>query len=120
MDPQKISSIPEWPVRKNPTNVCSFLRFTGYYCYFVPNYSKIAHPLLNLTKKSIVWHWGEPQFKAFEMLKTLMCQKPVLIQPDFKCRFYLQTDPSAYGIGHVPPQDPAQETPPPTTQTNPH
>ena len=48
-----------------------------------------------------MWHWGEAQFKAFETLKTLMCQKPVLIQPNFECRFYLQTDTSAYGIGAV-------------------
>ena len=101
MDPQKLSGIADWPVPKNPTDIHSFLGFTSYYRYFVPNYSKITHPLLNLTKKSIVWHWGESQFKAFEMLKTLMCRKPVLIQPDFECHFYLQTDASAYGIGAV-------------------
>ncbi len=101
MDPQKLSGVADWPVPKNPTDICSFLGFTRYYCYFVPNYSKVAHPLLDLTKKSIVWHWGEAQFRAFETLKTLMCRKPVLIQPDFECRFYLQTDASAYGIGAV-------------------
>ncbi len=98
MDPQKLSSVADWPVPKNPTDICSFLGFTGYYHYFVPNYSKIAHLLLDLTKKSIVWYWGESQFKAFKTLKTLICQKPVLIQPDFERCFYLQTDASAYGI----------------------
>ena len=73
MDPQKLNGVADWPVPKNPTDVHSFLGFTGYYCYFVPNYSKIAHSLLDLTKKSIVWHWRESQFKVFEMLKTLMC-----------------------------------------------
>ncbi len=101
MDPQKLSGIADWPVPKNPTDVHSFLGFTRYYCYFVPNYSKVACPLLDLTKKSIVWHWGEAQFKAFETLKTLMCRRPVLIQPNFERRFYLQTDASTYGIGVV-------------------
>ena len=101
MDPQKLSGVADWLLPKNPTDVHSFLGFTGYYRYFVPNYSKVAHPLLDLTKKSIVWHWGKAQFEVFKMLKTLMCQRPVLIQPDFERRFYLQTDASAYGIGAV-------------------
>ncbi len=89
-------------------DVRSFLGFTGYYRYFIPNYSKIACPLLDLTKKSVVWHWGESQFKAFKMLKTLMCRKPVLIQPDFEHHFYLQTNASAYGIGAVLSQEQGQ------------
>jgi hypothetical protein len=30
-----------------------------------------------------------------------MCCSPVLTQPDFKKKFYLQTDVSAYGVGTV-------------------
>jgi hypothetical protein len=30
-----------------------------------------------------------------------MCCSPVLTQPDFKKKFYLQTDTSAYGVGTV-------------------
>ena len=30
----------------------------------------IARLLLNLTKKTTPWHWGEQQFKAFEELKA--------------------------------------------------
>jgi reverse transcriptase-like protein len=39
--------------------------------------------------------------RAFETLKTLMCRKPVLIQPNFDKCFYLQTDASAYGVGAI-------------------
>src|SRR5260370_2253837 len=101
MDLQKLNGVADWPIPKNPTDVCSFLGFTGYYWYFVPNYSKVARPLLDLTKKTTPWHWDQPQFKAFETLKTLMCQKPVLLQPNFAKRFYLQTDASAYGVGAI-------------------
>src|SRR5260221_12235020 len=113
MDPQKLSGVADWPVPKNPTDVRSFLRFTGYYRYFVPNYSKVARPLLDLTKKNLVSHWGEPQFKAFEMLKTLMCRRPVLIQSDFDRRIYLQTDTSDYGIGAVLSQEQGERDTPP-------
>jgi len=101
MDPSKIKGVADWPTPRNPTHVRQFLGFTGYYRYFVPNYSKIARPLLDMTKKAINWNWGEPQIRAFEELKTRMCSSPVLTQPDFNKRFYLQTDASAYGVGAV-------------------
>src|SRR5260221_11543516 len=101
MDPQKLSGVADWQMPKNPTDVRSFLGFTGYYRYFVPNYSKIARPLLDLTKKHLVWHWGEPQLKAFETLKTLMCRRPVLIQPDFERRFYPITQTSCCKTGDL-------------------
>src|SRR5260221_9328092 len=120
MDPQKLNGVADWPQPKNPTDVHSFLGFTGYYQYCVPNYSKIAQPLLDLTKKNLVWHWGEAQLKAFEMLKTLMCRKPVLIQPDFEWRFYLQTDASAYGIGAVLSQERGEGDNPTDTKGKPN
>src|SRR6267154_2167957 len=101
MDPKKIQGVADWSPPNTVTEVRQFLGFTGYYRYFIPNYSKIARPLLDLTKKTTPWHWDEPQFKAFETLKTLMCRKPVLLQPDFAKHFYLQTDASAYGVGAI-------------------
>ncbi len=101
MDPKKIQGVTDWSPPKTVMEVRQFLGFTGYYQYFIPNYSKIARPLLELTHKTTTWHWDEPQFKAFETLKTLMCQKPVLHQPDFTKHFYLQTNASAYGVGAI-------------------
>ncbi len=101
VDPKKIQGVADWSPPTTVTEVCQFLGFTGYYRYFIPNYSKIAQPLLDLTKKTTPWHWEEPQFKAFETLKTLMCRKPILLQPNFAKRFYLQTDASAYGVGAI-------------------
>ena len=91
----------DWSPPRNPTEAHSFLGFTGYYRYFVPNYSKIAWPLLDLTKKTTPWHWGETQHKAFEELKTQMCRSLVLIQPDVDKQFTLHVDASAYSMGTV-------------------
>ena len=101
MDPKKLKGVVDWPTPKNPTNIRQFLGFTRYYQYFVPNYSKIARPLLDLTKKTTLWHWGKEQLKAFKELKSYMCYSPVLTQPDFKWKFYLQTDASAYNVGAI-------------------
>jgi len=73
MDPTKIKGVAEWPCLRSPTDVRSFLGFTGFYRYFIPNYSRIARPLLDLTKKATPWVWTEAQMTAFEMLKKLMC-----------------------------------------------
>ena len=101
MSPKKLQGIADLPVPKTPTDIQWFLGFTGYYCYFVPNYSAIAWPLLDLTKKTTPWHWEEQQFKAFEELKTQMCSSPVLAQPNFDKHFILQVDASAYGMGAI-------------------
>ena len=110
MDPSKIKTVENWPTPKNPTEVRAFLGFTGYYRYFIKDYSSIARPLLNLTKKAVEWHWGEPQEQAFQKLKRIMCQKPVLSQPNFNKKFYLQTDALAYGVGAVRSQEVGKTT----------
>ena len=101
MDPHKLDSIHQWKSLRNPTEVCQFLGFTRYYQYFIPNYSKIACPLLDLTKKTVLWHWGPAQEGTFLELKTRMCSSPVLTQPNFKKCFYLQANASAYSMGTI-------------------
>ena len=59
MDPSKLKGVADWPRPKMPTEIRQFLGFTGYYRYFIPKYSKIAQPLLDLTKNDIVWKWEE-------------------------------------------------------------
>ena len=111
MTPKKLQGMVDWPVPKTPTDIWQFLGFTGYYQYFVPNYSAIAQPLLDLIKKTTPWHWGEKQFKAFEELKTWMCSSPVLAQLNFNKHFILQVDASAYGMGTILSQEGDHLTP---------
>jgi len=113
MDPKKLKGVADYPKPLNPTDVCMFLGLCGYYWYFIPRFSEIARPLLDLTKKLEKWHWDEPQLKAFETLKSQMCAAPVLKQPNFEKKFYLQTNTSAYGVGAIL----SQEGEIPTTST---
>ena len=39
--------------------------------------------------------------KAFETLKSIMCRKPILRQPNYNDPFFLLTDTLAYGVGAV-------------------
>jgi hypothetical protein len=101
MDPTKIKGVADWARPQNAKDVRSFLGFTGFYRYFIKDYSKIARPLIDLTKKNLRFDWTEKQQLAFERLKTLMCAKPVLRQPDYDKTFTLSTDASGYGVGAV-------------------
>ena len=101
MDPKKLHAVLNYPTPRNATDIRVFLGFTGYYRYFIKNYSAIVQPLLALTRKSATFHWGKEQQDAFDEIRTIMCRAPVLRQPDFLKKFYLQTDASAYGVGAV-------------------
>jgi hypothetical protein len=83
--------------------VRSFLGLIGYYRRFIPNFSMIASPITDLTKKGcpnkVIWS-GELQ-KAFDKLKSLIIQEPILRMPDFSKIFYVQTDASDVGAGGV-------------------
>jgi len=61
----------------------------------------VTRPLLDLTKKATPWVWTEAQTTAFEMLKRLMCSKPVLTQPQYNKPFVVHTNVSAYGVGAI-------------------
>lgn len=51
MDMDKVNSIIKWPVPRNVKAVQSFLGFANFYRRFIRNYSKLATPLTQLTKK---------------------------------------------------------------------
>ena len=42
MDPAKVKGVADWLPPQNIIDIHSFLGFTGFYCYFIPNYSLIA------------------------------------------------------------------------------
>ena len=96
MDNTKLQGVADWPVLCSARDVQAFLGFTGLHRYFVPHYSQIARPLIKLTCKSSIFHLGELQTCAFETLKSLMCQRPILRQPQYDKPFFLATDASAY------------------------
>jgi hypothetical protein len=89
------------PVTKK--EVRSFLGLTGYYRNYIPNYSTIAAPLIDLTKKGapnkVVW--GNSQDRAFVYLKQHLTSYPVLNLPDMTQPFVLRTDAPDLGVGAV-------------------
>ena len=111
MEDSKVEKVANWKPPMDVHGVQEFLGFTGYYCQFIKDYSKIAQPLLDLTKTTTPWHWNAAQNDAFECLHQCMCLKPVLRQLDFQKQFYISTDASAYSLGTVLSQEGESFTP---------
>jgi hypothetical protein len=69
VDGSKIDAIQSWPTPMTVTQIRSFLGLAGFYRQFVRDFSSIAAPLHELTKKGIPFSWGTAQEEAFTILK---------------------------------------------------
>ncbi|KAF5502556.1 Transposon Tf2-9 polyprotein [Colletotrichum aenigma] len=84
---------------KTVKGVRSFLGFANYYRIFIPAYSEIAGPLISLTKKGVLFHWGKEQEVAFQKLKRIFAAKPILHQLDPKHTTYVDVTVSYPTVG---------------------
>ncbi len=99
----KVAAILSAPRPTSKTQVRAFLGLAGYYRCFIPDFSSLAAPLTDLTRKGQPEKvsWGPAEGKAFKKVKEALTAEPVLRAPDFNCPFLLQTDASDTGLGAV-------------------
>jgi hypothetical protein len=101
VDESKVAAIIEWPTPENVNQVRSFHDLAGFYRRFVKDFSTIAALLNELTKKGVVFKWGEPQENAFQELKKRLMEAPLLVLQDFTRTFEVECDASRIGIRGV-------------------
>ncbi|KAJ9546624.1 hypothetical protein OSB04_019167 [Centaurea solstitialis] len=101
VDPSKIEAVMSWEVPKTLSEIRSFLGLAGYYRRFIEGFSRIAVPLMRLTKKSEPYVWGVEQEEAFETLKRKLCDAPVLTLPEGVEDMSVYCDASHLGLGCV-------------------
>ena len=102
-DPAKVCKVQTFPVPTDVTTLRQFLRLASYYWKFIPGFAKVAAPLHDLTKKGSNFCWTSACDKAFQALKELLCDAPVLAYPRFgaDATFVLETDASTLGLGAI-------------------
>jgi len=102
-DDNKIESIRGFERPKCIKKLRSFLGLCNYYRKFIKSYAKIARNLEamcgNNNKDKLVW--TEECENGFNELKNALIKTPILVYPDYKKEFILDTDASFDTIGAV-------------------
>lgn len=99
--PEKTRAITNLPIPTTTKAATSFVKMAEYYRNHIPNFSTIAQPLFDLTRKNAKFQWGRSQQNAFDQIKTFLVNRPLLHFPDSDRTFIIQVDASEVGIGGV-------------------
>ena len=91
----------EWPAPQNSKDVMAFVGLANFYRKFVNNFSKIVAPLTNIMSKKAEFKWKNEQQDAFDKIKVILTNSPVLKLPTRFGRFKVHTDASDIAIGAV-------------------
>ena len=101
VDEEKVRAIKEWPTPKNLSEVRSFHGLPSFYKRFVKDFSTLATTLTEIVKKNVGFKWEKEQEKAFNTLKEMLTNAPLLALPNFTKSFEIECDASSIGIGAV-------------------
>ncbi|KAA0054634.1 pol protein [Cucumis melo var. makuwa] len=101
VDPAKIEAVTNWPRPSTVSEIRSFLGLAGYYRRFVEDFSRIASPLTQLTRKGTPFVWSPACESSFQELKQKLVTAPVLTVPDGSGNFVIYSDASKKGLGCV-------------------
>ena len=71
----------------------------SYYRRYLPNFSKIAEPLIHLTKKYAKFKWSRECETSFNYLKDSLTVVPLLAYPSPNLQYTLYTEASDTCIG---------------------
>lgn len=99
MDPRKVQAILEWEAPRSVKGVQSFLGFANFYRRFIENYSKITMPIFNTTRKDSAFQWTQDADQAFERLKRMFIEAPILVPFEYDRTTMIETDSSGWCIG---------------------
>jgi hypothetical protein len=99
INPEKIRAIKNWAISTNVKAVRSFIGFANFYQMFIPTYSDIIRPFVDLTKKNKEFYWDEKCNEAFEKLKELIITGPILAHFHPERKTILEADSSGYATG---------------------
>ncbi|XP_074304844.1 uncharacterized protein LOC141639673 [Silene latifolia] len=96
VDQDKIDSIKSWPISKSIIEVKGFQGLVSFYRRFIKNFSAVAAAIIECLKKGEC-KWTENAQQAFNLIKRILCEAPVLRLSDFNCLFEVECDASGVG-----------------------
>ena len=96
-----MKAISDFPVPICKSQLMQFLGMAGYYRKFCDNFSVIAEILADLLSKWTKFIWTNDCHKAFDILKAILKNEPVILAPNFVKEVKLAADASNTGAGSV-------------------
>lgn len=99
MDPAKVQAIVEWEPPTSKRQLQRFLGFANFYRRFISNFSSVARPLHEMTKKDIAWNWTPECDIAFRRLKEIFKSAPTLAIFDWSKQTVVEVDASNWATG---------------------
>ena len=97
----KTAAVREWPTPRTVKEVRQFLGLASYLRRHIKDFSKIANPLYDLTKKDRPFSWTAREGEAFQGLKDAICSAPTLAIADPNLPYTIHTDASDYALGGI-------------------
>ena len=82
VDPEKVEVVMGWERPKSVLEIRSFLGLAGYYRRFIEDFSRLAAPMMRLTRKEVKFDWDDRCEKAFQELWRRLTSALILIVPD--------------------------------------
>jgi len=90
MDPEKVRAILEWKSPRTVREVRSFIGFANFYRSFIPGFSRLAKPLIDLTQKDTYFRWTPECEWSFNLLKSMFVTGPILAPFRHNCTTVLE------------------------------
>ena len=59
VDPGKVEAVMSWERLKSVFKIRSFLGLEGYYMRFIEDFSRLAVPMMRLTRKEVKFVWDD-------------------------------------------------------------
>ena len=95
----KVDAVKLWPTPTSVKAVRSFLGFMSFYRRFIKGFSRLAGPLVDLTKKDVIFKWTPSCQHAFDTLRDTLLAAPILRHPNPNAPFMMHTDASDHAMG---------------------
>ena len=101
VDQAKVSIIRNLMPPTTLKGIRSFLGHVGFYRRFIRYFSKIARPLCRLLEKDNKFCFDESCQEAFEEIKFILVEAPIMAKPDCNREFEIMCDASDFVMGAV-------------------
>ena len=98
-DLEKIEVVHSMPKPDNVKAVRRFCGFVNYLAKFLPRMAEVLGPIQQLTRKDVPWQWQHEQEAAFEKVKELLTEAPLLKYYNPGEELTVQCNASEKGLG---------------------